>query len=86
MSPVAQRGPIVDFREPLEVPVPQWNSDEPLPPLAMLAATSPGSKEMLEDARRMGYANPPARADLELSNLRGEFLASERESERGREG
>ena len=76
---------MVDFREPLEVPVPQWNSDEPLPPLAMLAATSPGSKEMLEDARRMGYANPPARADLKLSNLRGEFLASERESERGRE-
>ena len=54
-----------DFREPHEVPVPQWNSDEPLPPLAMLAATSPGSKEMLEDARRMGYANPPARAHLE---------------------
>jgi len=53
--------------------------------IAMLAATSPGSKEMLEDARRMGYANPPARADLELSNLRGEFLASERESERDRE-
>jgi hypothetical protein len=33
-----------DFREPLEVPVPQWNSDEPFPPLAMLAATSPRSR------------------------------------------
>jgi hypothetical protein len=80
------RGPLVALRDPLEVPVHQWNSDEPLPPLAMLAAISPGSKERLEDARRMGYANSPARADLELSNLRGEFLASERESERGREG
>jgi hypothetical protein len=47
-----------DFREPHEVPVPQWNSDEPFPPLAMLAATSPRSRERLEDAKRMGCAKP----------------------------
>src|SRR6266851_633536 len=56
-SPCARRGlgrgAVVALRNPLEEPVPQRNSDEPLPPLAMLAATSPGSKEMLEDARRM---------------------------------
>lgn len=39
-----RRGPMVDFREPLEVPVPQWNSDEHLPPLAMLAAISRWTK------------------------------------------
>jgi hypothetical protein len=33
-----------DFREPLEAPVPQWNSDEPFPPLAMFAAASPWSR------------------------------------------
>ena len=37
---------MVDFREPLEVPLPYWNSDEPLPPLALLAATSPRSREL----------------------------------------
>jgi hypothetical protein len=35
---------MVDLREPLEVPVPQWNSDEPLPPLAMHAVTSPWTR------------------------------------------
>jgi len=38
--------------EPLEVAVPQSNSDEPLPPLAMLAATSPGSRRGEEESRR----------------------------------
>ena len=44
---------MVDFREPLEVPVPQWNSDEPLPSLAMLAAisrcTKRGSKRPISE-------------------------------------
>jgi hypothetical protein len=33
-----------DSHDPLKVRVAQQNSEEPLPPLAMLAATSPGTR------------------------------------------
>src|SRR6266851_3080652 len=38
------RGSMVDFRDLIEVAAAQRDSDRPLPPLAMLAATSPGSR------------------------------------------
>ena len=44
---------MVDFRDLVEVAAAQQDSDRPLPPLAMLAATSHG---WLEDAKRRGYA------------------------------
>jgi hypothetical protein len=34
------------FQDPLKVPLAQQNSEQPLSPLAMLAATSPGTGEV----------------------------------------
>jgi hypothetical protein len=48
-----------DFIDPLKVPVAQRNSKRPLPPLAMLAATSPGTRRGEESPRASSAKRSP---------------------------